>query len=106
MSLPFQIPETPAQIKQALAVVEEELERRHQDSRVQHESIFLMQNFREFVKAAWNELEPLNVFMSNWHIDAISDHLEAISKSQIRRLQILVPPGSMKSRLVSVLWPA
>ena len=28
MSLPFVIPETPAQIKQALAVVEEELERR------------------------------------------------------------------------------
>ena len=106
MSLPFQIPETPAQIKQALAVVEEELERRHQDSRVQHESIYLMQNFREFVKAAWNELEPLTVFRSNWHIDAICEHLQAISESKLRRLQIWVPPVSMKSRLVSVLWPA
>src|SRR5258706_6322045 len=62
-------------------------------------------SLREFVRQAWHVLEPETVFVPGWHIDAIVDHLEAISLGQIRNLIINVPPRHMKSLLVSVLWP-
>jgi len=46
------------------------------------------------------------VFIRGRHIDAIIDHLEAVSYGHIRRLLINVPPRHMKSLLVSVFWPA
>src|SRR5579863_9087732 len=62
--------------------------------------------FRDFVELAWPLVEPSRPFLANWHIDAIADHLQAVSEGQIRRLLITVPPGHAKSLLVSVLWPA
>lgn len=59
-----------------------------------------------FVRAAWHVLEPNATFIDNWHIEAICLHLEAVTDGRITRLLINVPPGSMKSLLVSVLWPA
>lgn len=44
--------------------------------------------------------------MDNWHIDAICDHLEAVTRGDIRRLIINIPPRHAKSTLISVLWPA
>jgi hypothetical protein len=60
----------------------------------------------EFVLQAWPIVEPSTPFVSGWHIDAIIEHLEAISRGQLRNLLINVPPRHMKSLLVSVLWPA
>lgn len=51
-------------------------------------------------------LEPQQLYVHSWHIDAICTHLEAVTDGRITRLLINVPPGSMKSLLVSVLWPA
>ena len=62
--------------------------------------------FREFVPQAWKIVEPARVFLPNWHMDAIAEHLQAVTDGQIRRLLITVPPGHAKSLLVSVLWPA
>lgn len=45
-------------------------------------------------------------FVSGWHIDAIAEHLEAVTAGEIKRLIINVPPRHMKSISVSVLWPA
>jgi len=45
-------------------------------------------------------------FVPNWHIDTICDHLEAVSRGDITKLLINIPPGCMKSSLVSELWPA
>jgi predicted phage terminase large subunit-like protein len=59
-----------------------------------------------FVKEAWHVLEPEAEYVHNWHIEAICQHLEAVTDGRINRLLINVPPGSMKSLLVSVLWPA
>lgn len=59
-----------------------------------------------FVKEAWHVLQPETPYVHGWHIDAICDHLEAISDGRINRLLINVPPGTMKSLLVSVFWPA
>ena len=43
--------------------------------------------------------------MPGWHIDAVCEHLEAVSKGQIKRLLITIPPRHGKSLIVSVLWP-
>lgn len=59
-----------------------------------------------FVREAWHVLEPTQPYVHGWHIDAICSHLEAVSDGRINRLLINVPPGTMKSLLASVLWPA
>jgi len=47
-------------------------------------------------------LKPDERFMHNWHLDAICAHLEAVSHGEITRLQIWIPPGTMKTGLVTV----
>lgn len=64
------------------------------------------QSLAGFVREAWHVLEPNARYVHNWHIDAICQHLEAVTDGRITRLLINVPPGSMKSLLVSVFWPA
>ena len=44
-------------------------------------------------------------FLSNWHIDAICEHLEAITRGELNRLIINIPPRHMKSLAVTVFWP-
>jgi predicted phage terminase large subunit-like protein len=59
-----------------------------------------------FVREAWHILEPTQRYVHNWHIDAICQHLEAVTAGRVNRLLINVPPGSSKSLIVSVMWPA
>ncbi len=44
--------------------------------------------------------------MGGWALKAMCDHLEAVTRGDIQYLLINVPPGMMKSLLVSVFWPA
>lgn len=60
----------------------------------------------EFAQQAWHVLEPATPLKWGWALDAICEHLEAVSAGKIRRLLINVPPGSMKSLLTGVIWPA
>lgn len=59
-----------------------------------------------FVREAWHVLEPGQPYIHGWHVDAICEHLEAITSGELNRLLINIPPGTMKSTLVSVFWPA
>lgn len=59
----------------------------------------------KFIPAAWRLVEPVP-FISNWHIDALSEHLQAITAGDILYLLITMPPRHSKSLIVSVLWPA
>ena len=45
----------------------------------------------------WPIIEPSRDFYDNWHIDAISEHLQAVVRGDIKRLIINVPPRHMKS---------
>jgi predicted phage terminase large subunit-like protein len=81
------------------------LEQRREAERLQEEAAALTGSFRLFVRAAWRVVEPATPFASGWHIDAISDYLEAVSRGEIDRLLINVPPRHMKSLAVSVMWP-
>ena len=58
-----------------------------------------------FVQQAWPILEPEVPFVSNWHIEYVVEHLQAVTAGQITRLLINMPPRYMKSLLVSVFWP-
>lgn len=60
----------------------------------------------EFAKQAWHVLEPVSELKWGWALDAICLHLQAVSDGDIKRLLMNVPPGSMKSLLTNVLWPA
>ncbi len=63
------------------------------------------QSLRLYVEWAWPVLEPATPFLPNWHIDLLSEYLEAVTAGDIRRLVINIPPRHGKSLLVSVLWP-
>ena len=59
-----------------------------------------------FVRYFWRVLEPNAVLVDGWPLEALCLHLEAVSRGEIKRLLINVPPGFMKSMLIGVFWPA
>jgi len=59
----------------------------------------------DFARMVWPILEPATSLKWGWALDAICEHLEAVSNGQSRRLLMNVPPGSMKSLLTGVIWP-
>lgn len=62
-------------------------------------------SLRAFVEQAWPIVES-STFVPNWHLDVVCQQLEAVTRGEIRRLLINVPPGTAKSLIVSVFWPA
>ena len=58
-----------------------------------------------FIRRAWPVIEPGTEYRHNWHIDAIAEHLEAVTRGEITRLLINMPPRYMKSIAVSIMWP-
>ena len=63
-------------------------------------------SLHDFVKQAWHVVEPDVPFTDNWHIAAICDHLQAVSDEKIPQLLINIPPGTSKSMITGVFWPA
>ena len=64
------------------------------------------ESLADFAMRAWHILEPTTELKWGWALEAICDHLEAVTDEEIRRLVMNVPPGSMKSLLTGVFWPA
>lgn len=73
--------------------------RREQERRAAGASLY------EFLRQAWPVVEPGVPFVPSWHIQAICEHLEAISAGELRKLLINIPPRHSKSTIVSVMWP-
>lgn len=73
---------------------------------VQEDRERLPQSLYEFVKEGFTAWKPSSEFVSGWHIEAVCEYLQAVTEGQIKRLQVWLPPGSMKSGIVSILWPA
>ncbi|HEU4727671.1 MAG TPA: hypothetical protein VFT22_07275 [Kofleriaceae bacterium] len=63
-------------------------------------------SFLDFVELLWPVLEPEQPFVRGKVQEAIALHLEAVSDGRIKNLLCNVPPGSTKSYLVDVFWPA
>jgi hypothetical protein len=63
-------------------------------------------SFAEFIRLAWPHVETKK-FVANWHIDVLADHLQAMAEGRANpRLLINICPGSAKSLIVSVMFPA
>lgn len=63
-------------------------------------------SFAYFAKRAWHVIEPSTELHWGWVLDAMCEHLQAITEGKIQNLLINVPSGTMKSILTSVFWPA
>jgi predicted phage terminase large subunit-like protein len=59
-----------------------------------------------FVELFWPIIEPRQPFVRGWVQEAIARHLEAVSRGEIDKLLINVPPGFSKSTLVNVFFAA
>ena len=50
--------------------------------------VILRNDLRLYIREAWHVIEPSTVYLNNWHIDLIAEHLEAVTLGQIKRLLI------------------
>lgn len=73
---------------------------------IEIDRISCKESFGYFVRQAWHVLEPATQLKWGWALDAICDHLTAVSRGEILQLLMNVPPGTMKSLLVGVFFPA
>jgi len=59
-----------------------------------------------FIQAFFPIISPGDLFMGNWHLEAIAYALTKVIRGETRRLIINVPPRSLKSFCASVALPA
>lgn len=81
----------PSELEEVLRAIDAELARR---------------SLADFVRQAWHVVEPTTELIWGWHLDALCEHLQAVTEGKIRNLLINIPPGHMKSLVVCVFWPA
>ena len=63
-------------------------------------------DLKVFVRKVWHLVEPDKELLWNWHLDIVASALCDVTAGRCKRLVINIPPGCMKSLLVSVIWPA
>lgn len=73
-------------------------------SRIQERSR-LEADFSAFIKAAWPVIEPGNKLAWSWHYDLIAEHLTLAADKKIKRLIVNIPPRTLKSIFISVMFP-
>ncbi len=59
-----------------------------------------------FVRRAWPHIKDPNPYSHNWHIDALCKEYEDIYYGRNDKLIVNQPPGTMKSYLLNVFFPA
>jgi predicted phage terminase large subunit-like protein len=59
----------------------------------------------EFVEEAWPFVDAAP-YQQSWAIEALCEHLQAITDGRISRLLINFPPRCGKTNITSVIWPA
>jgi hypothetical protein len=63
----------------------EELARREKLERDRKRWRSVMRSFANFVRDGWHVIEPATTLKWGWALDAICEHLEAVTAGQIRR---------------------
>ena len=63
------------------------------------------ESLTQFLKGAWRWVDPAD-YQDSWAIDALCEHLEAVTHGDIKRLLINFPPRCGKSNVASIAWPA
>lgn len=90
----------------SLQAIRAERQARDANKKIEEEAESAGVSLSSFIRGGWHVLEPGRAYSHGWHIDAISDHLGAVTNDELTRLIINVPPGTMKSLTVGVFWPA
>ena len=65
----------------------------------------LQKSLSQYIQTAWPVVDHGASYKHNWHIDCISEYLEAVKLGQIKRLVINIPPRMSKSLTVAVCFP-
>ena len=68
--------------------------------------LVLSQDFRAFAMKVFETVSPGDVFLANWHIDAMTYAAERVIEGKLKRLITTVPPRHLKSIIFSVALPA
>ncbi len=66
----------------------------------------LRNDLAAFTQRCFQTVVPGQVFLPNWHIEAITYELERVRRGETRRLIITLPPRNLKSICASVAFPA
>lgn len=77
-------------------------------AKIEKEKRECLKSLSFFVRRSWKVIEPATPLVWNWHIEAICDHVQAFLEGKLEKQNLIinVPPGSMKSTIVSVCAPA
>ena len=62
--------------------------------------------WRVFIHRSFNAISPGQVYLPNWHIQAMAYELSRVIAGDTKRLLITLPPRSLKSICASVALPA
>lgn len=79
---------------------------------VHHIASLCRRSFKHFVQEFWEEVPGAGKLVWNWHLDVICDELQVVAERvfigepRSYDLVINVSPGTSKSSLVSILFPA
>ncbi len=73
---------------------------------VEYEMAGCREHLSLFIEKTFEIVDPSTQYLHNWHIDCISEHLEACHRREIKRLLITIPPRYMKSISCNVAFPA
>lgn len=75
------------------------------EKKKREERAFYEGNLYEFVRAAWSSIES-SKFQDSWALEALCEHLQAVTRGDIKRLLINFPPRCGKSNITTICWPA
>lgn len=62
-------------------------------------------NLSDFVKEAYAILEPGRPLVWSWHYEYLCELLTLISRGQLLRLIVNVPPRTLKSTIITIIFP-
>lgn len=84
--------------------VQPELEQRYKEYHDRPEDI--LRTLSGFVRRAWPHIKDPNPYAHNWHIEKICQEYEDIYYGRNDKLIVNQPPGSMKTFLLNIFFPA
>lgn len=59
-----------------------------------------------FTEEVFRQVSPADKYQPNWHVQCLTEYLNAVEAGEILRLLIMMPPREMKSITVTIAWPA
>lgn len=71
--------------------------------RIYHEQL-CRTSLYEYAKLVWRLIEG-KPYVDNWHVHVLCEHLEAVTRRDIRKLIVNLPPRTTKTSLIMVIWP-